>query len=145
MNIALVKDYLREEGLDATAQPHAFGKPALLSVINGKADIATVGDTPIVFAVMGGKKITVLAVIQTSNRNEAIVARRDKGIAKPSDLKGKKSALHWEQRGIFLRMLFCWSMVSIERVSNSLISSPTKWPMLSTRERWMLSPHGILP
>ena len=89
MYIAFAKGYLAEEGVEATQQPHAFGKPALQSVIDGKADIATVGDTPIVLAVMNGKKITTLAMIQTSDKNEAIVARRDRGIARPSDLKGK--------------------------------------------------------
>ena len=101
MYIAFAKDYFGEEGLEATPQPHAFGKPALQAVIEGKADIATVGDTPIVFAVISGKKITTLAMIQTSNRNEAIVARRDQGIAKPSDLKGKKIGLTLGTTGDF--------------------------------------------
>lgn len=87
--IAFAKGYFAEEGLDAMPQPHTFGKLALNAVLEGKADIATVADTPIVFAVMNGKKITTFAVIQTSNRNEAIVARRDKGIEKPADLAGK--------------------------------------------------------
>jgi ABC-type nitrate/sulfonate/bicarbonate transport system substrate-binding protein len=87
--IAFVEGYFTEEGLDATPQPHAFGKMALNAVIEGKADLGTVADTPIMFAVMGGRKITILAVIQTSNRNEAIVARQDRGIVKPSDLKGR--------------------------------------------------------
>jgi ABC-type nitrate/sulfonate/bicarbonate transport system substrate-binding protein len=87
--IAFAKSYFAEEGLDATPQPHAFGKLALNAVIEGKADLATVGDTPIVFAVMNRKRIATIASIQTSNRNEAIVARRDRGIAKPVDLKGK--------------------------------------------------------
>jgi NitT/TauT family transport system substrate-binding protein len=88
--IAFAKGFFTEEGLDAVPQPHAFGKLALNSVIEGKADIATAADTPIVFAIMNGKKITTLAVIQTSNRDNAIVARKDRGIAKPADLKGKK-------------------------------------------------------
>ncbi|HXC92851.1 MAG TPA: NrtA/SsuA/CpmA family ABC transporter substrate-binding protein [Geobacteraceae bacterium] len=88
--IAFAKGYFWEEGLDAIPQPHPFGKPALTAVIEGKADIATVGDTPIVFAVMNGEKIMTLAAIQTSNKDEAIVARRDRGITKPADLKGKK-------------------------------------------------------
>ncbi|MCX5848029.1 MAG: NrtA/SsuA/CpmA family ABC transporter substrate-binding protein [Deltaproteobacteria bacterium] len=100
-HIAFANGYFKEEGLDATLQPHAFGKPALQAVIDGKADIATVADTPIVFAVMGGKKITTLAVIQTSNRNEAIVARRDSGIARFSDLKGKKIGLTLGTTGHF--------------------------------------------
>jgi len=101
MYIAFAKGYLAEEGLEATPQPHAFGKPALQSVIDGKADIATVGDTPIVFAVMNGKKISTLAMIQTSNRNEAIEARKDHRITKPLDLKGKKIGLTMGTTGDF--------------------------------------------
>jgi ABC-type nitrate/sulfonate/bicarbonate transport system substrate-binding protein len=93
VQIAFTNGYFAQEGLEATPQPHAFGKLALQSVIEGKADIATVGDTPIVFAVIGGQKITILATIQTSNKNEAIIARRDRGIARPADLQGKKIGL----------------------------------------------------
>lgn len=89
VHIAFAKGYFKEEGLDAVPQPHAFGKLALQAVIDGKADLATVADTPIMFAVMDGRKITTLATTQTANRNEAIVARADRGIAKPSDLKRK--------------------------------------------------------
>ncbi len=89
MYIAFAKGYLAEEGLDATPQSHAFGKLALSAVLEGKADLATVADTPIVFAVMNGKEIITLASIQTSNRNDAIVSRQDRGIIKPADLKGK--------------------------------------------------------
>ncbi len=89
IHIAFAKNYFGEEGLEASPQPHAFGKPALQALIEGKADIATAADTPVMFALMDGKKINILAVIQTSNTNEAIVARRDRGIAKPSDLQGK--------------------------------------------------------
>ncbi len=90
VHIAFAKGYFAEEGLDATPQTHAFGKLALESVNKGKADFATVGDTPFVFSVMNGKKITTIAAIETSNRNDAIVARQGRGIAKPSDLLGKK-------------------------------------------------------
>jgi hypothetical protein len=34
----------------------------------------TMADTPMMFAPMGGRKITTLAVIRTADRNEAIVA-----------------------------------------------------------------------
>ena len=90
VHIAFAKGYFAEEGLDATPQPHAFGKLALNAAIEGKADFAASADTPIVLAVMNGKKITTLAVIQTANRNEAIVARQDRGIARPGDFLGKK-------------------------------------------------------
>jgi ABC-type nitrate/sulfonate/bicarbonate transport systems, periplasmic components len=101
VHIAFTKGYFGEEGLDATPQRHAFGKEALQAVLDGKADLATVADTPIMFAVMNGKKISILAVIQTTNKNEAIVARRDQGIAKPSDLQGKKIGLTLGTTGDF--------------------------------------------
>jgi ABC-type nitrate/sulfonate/bicarbonate transport system substrate-binding protein len=90
VHIAFAKGFFAEEGLDATPQPHAFGKLALESVVEGKADLAAVGDTPFVFAVMNGRKITTFATILTSNRNNAIVARQDRGIVKPSDFLGKR-------------------------------------------------------
>lgn len=88
--IAFAKGFFAEEGLDSIPQPHPFGKSALAAVIEGKADIATVADTPIVFAVMNGEKITTFASIQTSNKDEAILSRLDRGITQPADLKGKK-------------------------------------------------------
>lgn len=89
VHIALLKDYFSAEGLDVTPQPHAFGKVALKAVIDGQADLATVADTPIVFAVMAGKPVYTLAVIQTSNKNEAIIANTDRGIRTPADLNGR--------------------------------------------------------
>ena len=87
--VAFAKGYFTEEGLDATPQPHDFGKLALDAVIEDRADLGTSADTPIVLAVMNGQKITTIAVIQTSNKDNAIVARQDRDIKKPSDLRGK--------------------------------------------------------
>jgi NitT/TauT family transport system substrate-binding protein len=89
VHIALRKDYFTAEGLDVTPQPHPFGKVALNAVLEGTADLATVAETPIVFAVTSGKPLYVLAVIQTAIKNEAIIASQAGGIIKPSDLKGK--------------------------------------------------------
>jgi len=106
VHIAFAKGFFAEEGLDATPQPHAFGKLALESVVEGKADLAAVGDTPFVFAVMNGRKITTFATILTSNRNNAIVARQDRGIVKPSDLLGKKIGVTFGTTGDFFNYSF---------------------------------------
>jgi len=84
LHIVFVKSFFTEDALDTTPQPHPFGKVALQGVIDEKADIAIVEDTSIVFAVMNGKKITTLATIRTLNRNDAIIARRGRGITLPS-------------------------------------------------------------
>jgi ABC-type nitrate/sulfonate/bicarbonate transport system substrate-binding protein len=88
--VAVAKGYFAAEGLDVVLQPHPSGKAALNSVLEGKADLGTGGETPIMFAVMQGGKISVLATINTSEKSTMIVARKDRGISQPGELKGKK-------------------------------------------------------
>ncbi len=90
--VAQKQGYYLQEGLDATPQMHPLGKFALQALLEGKADFATVAETPVMFAIMKGEKITIIATIQTSERNYVVVARKDKGILSPRDLKGRKMA-----------------------------------------------------
>ena len=90
MKIADVKGYFREEGLDVNLQLHSSGKAAIQSLLDGKADLAAAADTPIMFAMMKGARLSILATIDTSTKDDAIVARKDRGIASVSDLKGRK-------------------------------------------------------
>lgn len=88
--VALEKGFFAREGLDVKAQGYAFGRLALQSVLDGKADVGTVADTPVAVSVIAGEPLMVIASIQTAVRNEAIVARGDRGIEKPADLRGKR-------------------------------------------------------
>jgi NitT/TauT family transport system substrate-binding protein len=54
------------------------------------------------FAVLKGEKISVIATIQSSTKNEAIVARKDRGISKPADLRSKKVAVTFGTSGDFM-------------------------------------------
>ena len=65
--VAQSRGYYREEGLEVTARLHPYGKPALEDLLTGKADFATVAETPVMFAIMKGEKISVIATIQTSS------------------------------------------------------------------------------
>jgi NitT/TauT family transport system substrate-binding protein len=90
--IAQQRGYYLQEGLDVTPRLHSFGKSALGDLIAGNADFATAPDIPIMMAIMKGEKISVIATIQTSSNDNAIVTRKDTGILKPADLKGKTIA-----------------------------------------------------
>ncbi|MFI3158364.1 MAG: NrtA/SsuA/CpmA family ABC transporter substrate-binding protein [Methylococcaceae bacterium] len=90
VHVAVAKGYFTEEGLDAQSLMHTYGKAALQSVIENKADFATVAETPVMFSVLKGEKIFVIANIEASSMNNAIVARKDVGIISPGDLKGKR-------------------------------------------------------
>jgi NitT/TauT family transport system substrate-binding protein len=88
--VALQKGYFQQEGLQVVCRLFPSGKDALDAVREGKGDLATVADVPVMFAVMGGARISILASISESFRENAIVARKDRGIRYPGDLRGKK-------------------------------------------------------
>ena len=88
--IAVHEGYFTEEGLKVTPQLHTYGRAALEAVLAGGADFATVAETPVMFNILKGEKIYVIATIDASTKNIAIVARRDAGIAQVADLKGKR-------------------------------------------------------
>jgi len=92
VHVAVIKGYFAEEGLEVQSLMHTYGKAALQSVLDSKADFATVAETPVMFSALKCEKIFVIANIEASTMNNAIVARKDAGISKPGDLKGKRIA-----------------------------------------------------
>jgi len=105
-DIAQAQGYFRFEGLEVTPLFYSSGKAALDEVLEGKADFATVAETPIMFAIMKGQKISIIATIQSSNKNAAIVARKDRGIRTPQDLKEKKIGVNLGTNGEFFMDAF---------------------------------------
>lgn len=83
------KGFFEEEGLHVSLQPYSAGKDALNATLSGKAQFCTVSDTPLTFAGLKGENVYVVATIGNSNDHVKIVARKDRGIAGPLDLKGK--------------------------------------------------------
>ncbi len=90
VDIAQARGYFRQAGLEVSLHFHSTGKSALDEVLEGKADFATVAETPFMFAIMKGANISLIATIQSSIKNNAIVARKEKSISSPGDLKGKR-------------------------------------------------------
>jgi NitT/TauT family transport system substrate-binding protein len=91
--IAKANNYFNDERLDVTLQMHTTGVSAIDALLAGKADLASTAETPVMFAITGGRRLSLLAETLVSDRELAIVARKDRGIAAPSDLKGKKIAV----------------------------------------------------
>lgn len=87
--VAEDKGFFEEEGLRVTLQPHATGMDATDSVIGGAAGFGTAADIPVMFAGLSGRPLFVVATIASSSSHVRIVARRDRGIIRPSDLRGK--------------------------------------------------------
>jgi NitT/TauT family transport system substrate-binding protein len=90
--VAVAKGYFLEEGLQVEPLLSTFGKASLQNLLEGRADLATVAETPVMFSILNGDKICLIANIEASPLNNGIVGRRDAGIVVPADLRGKRIA-----------------------------------------------------
>ena len=89
MLVASEQGLFQKAGVDVVSQPFVLGSDALNSMLDGKADLAVVADTPVMFAILGGADIAMLSGISQNRRALAIVAHSDRGIKQIQDLKGK--------------------------------------------------------
>lgn len=107
--VAVAKGYFAEEGLDVAFAYYPSGKDALKVVLEAKADMAIVAETPIVLATLQGQKLALVAAIATTEKSVAILARKDRGIFGPGDLKGKKIGVPFGTSGQFFLDVFLTS------------------------------------
>jgi NitT/TauT family transport system substrate-binding protein len=82
--------YFRDEGLDVTFQSYQTGQLAVTDMLAGKIDLALTADTPIALEALKGARFDVLATTYESSGFLMMIGRRDHGIAKGSDLAGKR-------------------------------------------------------
>jgi NitT/TauT family transport system substrate-binding protein len=82
--------YFEDEQLAVTVQPHSTGKSAMQSMLQGRADLATVAEIPVMLAALSGTPVRVVATLFHTQSDHGIVARRDRGIDGPSSLKGRR-------------------------------------------------------
>src|SRR5262249_47480967 len=67
------------------------GREGLQALLAGQAQLQSVSETPIVHAIIQGNKVVTVATI-SRHKEAKLIARKDRGIAKPSDLRGKRLA-----------------------------------------------------
>jgi NitT/TauT family transport system substrate-binding protein len=87
--VAQEKGFFRKEGLRVTLKPQTAGIDAMNETIKGQAHFGTVADTPLMFAGLKGERVFIIASIGDTSNYVRIVARKDRGITRPEDLRGK--------------------------------------------------------
>jgi len=87
--VAQNQGYFQDNGLDVTIKDHEAGKLAMDTLLAGEADIATSAEFVFVGDSFIYDKLRLFGVVATADITK-VVARKDKGIVQPSDLKGKK-------------------------------------------------------
>lgn len=116
--VADAKGFLEQAGLDVTFHSFRTGRDALASVLDGKSDLATVFETPVVIKVYEGQPLAVISTLHSSTRYVRLVARRDRGIATPADLAGKRiGTTRNTSTGYFLSVLLATEGVAAESVT----------------------------
>lgn len=91
--VAERKGFFKVAGIDVKANFIQTGKIAMDALISGDLDLAIIVDTNIAFVkFQEGADLKVLTSI-TEKHDDAIIARKDRGIRKPQDLEGKALAI----------------------------------------------------
>lgn len=107
--LAVDKGFFDAEGLAVVATEHPSGARALAALLAGDADVCTTADVPLVLESFRRPDMRILATIGSSSNEPRIVARRDRGIASPGDLRGRRvgtqkaSAVHYFLHAVLLK------------------------------------------
>jgi len=104
--IAESKGFWTQNSLEVTIQPFVSGRFALDALIGKAVEAATVADVPVVLAAYQRHPVRIVATFSNSEKHINMLARKDKGIHKPEDLKGKKVAVTVGTNGEFVMDLF---------------------------------------
>src|SRR3989344_486091 len=83
--------YFTENGVEVTIKEYDSGRAALKAMLDeGGLDMVTVAQTPVMFNSFDRSDFAIVSAIVSSYNEITVLARRDRGITKPGDLRGKK-------------------------------------------------------
>ncbi len=87
--VAQQQGFFKRHGLDLTIENYQTGALAVEDLVAGKVDVATAAE--FVLALQGFKRqdLRTIGTVSASDNCE-VIARRDRGIGKPDDLRGKR-------------------------------------------------------
>ena len=90
--IAAEKGCFEAEGLDVEIKRYPSGKLALQAMFAGEVDMAATADMPVMANSFKRTDFAVFGTIAWTERGAWLIARRDRGISGPQDLKGRRVA-----------------------------------------------------
>jgi len=94
-SLAIIADHERlfsREGVAVTVKKCATGVIAMDALLAGEVQVAVAGDTPVVFGSFKRRDFRIVTGVASWDNDVTIVARKDRGIVRPVDLKGRRIA-----------------------------------------------------
>ena len=110
--IAEARGTFAKHGLKVTPVPVAHGKAGLELLTKGEADLTMAAETPTVIAIMNGEALSFALNILAVN-GHAVIARRDRGIAKVADLVGKRIGVSFGTSGEY----YLWALLVRHKIA----------------------------
>lgn len=105
--IAEAKGYFQQEGVTVEVREFESGRTALRTMLNVEGiDIATAAQTPVISHSFDRNDYAIIGGMVYSDNDLKMLARRDRGIAAPSDLRGKTVGMTGGSSGHFFLALF---------------------------------------
>ena len=124
--IADNKGYFQQEGLNVKIKEFGSGRTALATMLNeGGLDMVTVAQTPVMFNSFNRSDYAIIATMVCSDNDVKILVRRDEGIKRPSDLKGKKVGVTKGSTGhFFLGLFLAYNGLGLSEVETVDLEAP---------------------
>ncbi len=91
--LAKLQGFYQVEGLEVQTRHFPSGFQALAAMLAGDCALSTAAVPPVVFQALHRADFRILAALSSSGQFEGIVAYRDRGIAAPADLRGRRIAV----------------------------------------------------
>ena len=90
--VAENQGFFPEQGLAVSVREFTMGRDAMEGLLKGECDFATAAEPPVVEYAAQRDDLRILGSVQSSDNMVRLVARADRGIAAPNDLRGKRIA-----------------------------------------------------
>jgi NitT/TauT family transport system substrate-binding protein len=116
------KGFFEEKGLNVTLIPGAGGGDAIKNILSGQADIAFTDPGSLLFALDKGEKLKVVYNIYPQNVFN-VVSLKEKNIAKPEDLKGKKIGVYSLTSGTRQNLLVLLHQVGLSEKDVTIVET----------------------
>ncbi len=88
--VAESRNFFQEEGLDLRIVEFESGRLSFVDMLKGGVDLSTVAPTPIMFNSFKRDDFCVFATMVYSDDDVKVIARVDRGIKEPGDMRGKR-------------------------------------------------------
>ncbi len=124
--VAENRGYFQKESLDVEIKDYSSGRTALVDMLEkGNLDMVTVAQTPVMYNSFSKDNYAIIAAMACSYEDVLLLARREKGIKTPTDLKGKKIGTPVGSSGhFFLGLFLIYSGLKISDVTIIDIDAP---------------------